>query len=97
MTANQLEEMAQDLFGKLFGDRGYISHKLFEQLYQKQLQLITKCRKNMKKRLLKVVDKILLRKRALIESVNDQLKNIYQIEHSRHRSVWNFLVNLLAG
>jgi hypothetical protein len=42
------------------------------------------------------LDKILLRKRTLIESVNDQLKNICQIEHSRHRSVFNFLVNLFA-
>ena len=58
---------------------------------------MTKARKNMKQRLVKLIDKILLRKRSLIESVNDQLKNICQIEHSRHRSGWNFLVNLLAG
>ncbi len=51
----------------------------------------------MKNRLMKTSDKIQLRKRAVIESVNDQLKNICQIEHSRHRSVFNFLVNLLAG
>ena len=44
-----------------------------------------------------LIDKLLLRKRAIIESVNDQLKNISQIEHSRHRSVNNFMVNLLAG
>ena len=78
-------------------DRGYISQKLFEELYERGLQLITKAKKNMKNRLVKLIDKILLRKRALIESVNDQLKNICQIEHSRHRSVFNFLVNLLAG
>jgi hypothetical protein len=51
----------------------------------------------MKQRLVKVIDKILLRKRAVIESVNDQLKNICQIEPSRHRNVFNFLVNLLSG
>ena len=51
----------------------------------------------MKQKLVKLMDKILLRKRALIETVNDQLKNICQIEHSRHRSVWNFMVNILAG
>ncbi len=39
----------------------------------------------------------MLRKRALIETVNDQLKNIFQIEHLLHRSIWNFLVNLMAG
>ena len=92
-----VSEMTEDIFGKLFGDRGYISQKLFEELYERGLQLITKPKRNMKNKLVKMIDKILLRKRALIESVNDQLKNICQIEHSRHRSVWNFLVNLLAG
>lgn len=90
-------EMTQGLFGQLFGDRGYISQSLFEQLYDRGLQLVTKARKNRKPRLVKLIDKILLRKRSLIESVNDQLKNICQIEHSRHRSGWNFLVNLVAG
>ncbi len=51
----------------------------------------------MKNVLMPVVDKILLRKRALIETVNDQLKNISQIEHTRHRSVINFMVNIVAG
>lgn len=90
-------EMTKDLFGQLFGDRGYISQQLFEELYERGLKLITKYKRNMKNRLVKMMEKILLRKRALIESVNDQLKNICQIEHSRHRSVFNFLVNLLAG
>lgn len=91
-------ELTQGIFGKLFGDRGYISQDLFEQLYEQQLQLITRYKKNMKQKLVKLIDKILLRKRALIETVvNDQLKNILQIEHSRHRSIWNFLVNLMAG
>ena len=61
------------------------------------LRLITKLRKNMRNRLLRSADKLLLRKRAIIETINDQLKNICQIEHSRHRSPRNFLVNLLAG
>ena len=78
-------------------DRGYISQDLFEKLYEQQLKLITRYKKKMKQKLVKLIDKILLRKRALIETVNDQLKNILQIEHSRHRSVWNFLVNLIAG
>ena len=75
----------------------YISQKLFEKLYEQGSQLITKRKKNMKNCLVKLIDKILLRKRAIIESVNDQLKNISQIEHSRHRSFFNFLVNVLAG
>jgi hypothetical protein len=90
-------EMAKGLFGKLFGDRGYVSQPLFEQLYAQGLELIARRRKNMKNTLVKLMDKILLRKRAIIESVNDQLKNICQIEHSRHRSRFNFLVNLFAG
>lgn len=85
------------LFGKLFGDRGYISQPLFEQLYEEGLQLITKLRRNMKERLMPVFDKLLLRKRSICETVIDQLKNISQIEHTRHRSPFNFFVNLIAG
>ena len=90
-------DMTQDIIGKLFGDRGYISQSLFEQLYHRGLKLITRRKKNMKQQLVKLMDKILLRKRSLIETVNDQLKNIFQIEHSKHRSVWNFMVNLFSG
>ncbi len=57
-------EMTEDLIGKLFGDRGYVSQKLFEELYERGLELITKSKKNMKNRLVKLIDKILLRKRA---------------------------------
>ncbi|MCE8194126.1 transposase, partial [Porphyromonas gingivalis] len=35
--------------------------------------------------------------RALIETVNDMLKNVCQIEHTRHRSVNNFVTNLISG
>jgi hypothetical protein len=85
------------LFGKLFGDRGYLSQSLFENLLEQGLELITKLRKNMKNRLMLVRDKLLLRKRNIIETVNDQLKNISQIEHSRHRSPTNFFINVFAG
>ena len=90
--------LAQRLFGKLFGDRGYLSQALFEQLLRDHnLVLITKLRRNMKNRLMDMIDKILLRRRAVIECIIDQLKNISQIEHSRHRSPTNFFVNVLAG
>lgn len=89
--------LAKRLFGKLFGDKGYISQPLFDQLLEQDVQLITGIRKNMKNRLLPLLDKLLLRKRAIIETVNDQLKNISQIAHTRHRSVDNFLVNVIAG
>jgi len=90
-------ELVKDLFGKLFGDKGYISQPLFETLYDGGVQLVTKLKKRIKNRLVSLFDKLMLRKRAVIESVIDQLKNISQIEHSRHRSVANFFVNLVAG
>jgi len=90
-------QLARQLFGKLFADKGYISQQLAQSLLDHDIQLITRLRKNMKNRLIPLADAMLLRKRALIETVNDQLKNISQIEHSRHRSVDNFVVNLLAG
>lgn len=89
--------LARKLFGKLFGDRGYLSHPLFEQLWQQGIQLITSLKANMKNRLMVVSDKLLLRKRYIIETINDQLKNQSQIEHSRHRSPLNFVINVLAG
>jgi hypothetical protein len=94
---NPVLELARARFGKLFGDRGYISHRLFEQLWEQGVQVITKLRKNMKNRLLPLFDKLLLRKRSICETINDQLKNISQIEHSRHRSPFNFFVNMIAG
>ena len=85
------------VFGKLFGDKGYISQNLFEQLFIDGIHLITKIRKNMKNSLMLIKDKIILRKRAIIETVNDELKNMCQIEHTRHRSFDNFITNLLSG
>lgn len=92
-----IEKLTKDLFGKLFGDKGYLSQKVSELLYAKGVQLITKLKKNMKNKLMLMEDKILLRKRAIIETINDHLKNICQIEHSRHRSFTNFMVNIVSG
>ena len=89
--------LTQNLFGKLFGDKGYLSQALFERLLEQGVELITSIRKNMKNALMKLEDKILLRKRFIFETVNDQLKNISQIEHTRHRKPLNFAVNLIAG
>jgi hypothetical protein len=86
--------LTKGFFGKCFGDKGYISQKLFTKLMQQGLQLITKIRKDMKNYLMPIQDKILLRKRALIETVNDQLKNISQIEHTRHRSITGALCSM---
>ena len=90
--------LAKNLFGKLFGDKGYISKPLAQTLREMfDLQLITKLRDNMKNQLMALSDRILLRRRAIVETIIDQLKNISQIEHSRHRSVPNFFVNVLCG
>ena len=85
------------IFGKLFGDRGYISKDLFEQLSIDGVHLVTRLKKGMKNALMLQHDKIMIRKRSLIETVNDQLKNICQIEHTRHRFFPNFIINLLSA
>ena len=92
-----MDSLTKEIFGKLFADRGYISQKLFEKLLKKDITLITRAKKNMKNKLMDYYDRIMLRKRTVIESVNDFLKNICNIEHSRHRSITNFLVNLVSA
>ena len=89
--------LTRGLWGRLFGDKGYLSQALFEQLHQRGLRLITTRKRRMRAMLIALSDKLLLRKRVLIETVIDQLKNISQIEHTRHRSPLNFAVHLLCG
>ena len=91
------EKFMEKLFGKLFADRGYISQDLFEKLFIDDIHLVTKIKKNMKNSLMNIYDKICLRKRAVIETVNDELKNNCQIEHTRHHSVDNFVTNLVSA
>jgi hypothetical protein len=90
-------DFLKKIFGKLYAGKGYIGQKLFEQLFVDGIQLITGLKRNMKNCLMSINDKILLRKRSIIETINDELKNICQIEHSRHRSFGNFLTNLISG
>lgn len=91
-------KVVHDLFGKLFSDKGYLSKKLAHQLLEDHaIQLITKVRANMKNQLMDELDKFFLRKRAIMESIYDQLKNILQIEHTWHRSVIGFVVDLRGG
>lgn len=92
-----IPELSKNIIGKLFGDKGYISHELFLKLYEKGLEIITRLKLNMKNKLMSLIDKLLLRRRGVIESVNNKLKSGCQIEHHRHRSKWNFLVNLISG
>lgn len=92
-----ISKLTENIFGKLFGDRGYISQKLANYLWNDGIDFVYKLRKNMKQQNLSDADKIILRKRALIEPVNDELKNICSIEHSRHRSPKGFIINLVAA
>lgn len=77
-------------------DRGYISPRLFDMLFEDGIHLVTGIRSNMKNRLMPMWDKIMLRKRCIIETINDMLKNTAQLVHSRHRSVNNFIMNMVA-
>jgi len=85
------------LYGKLVADKGYIGWNIFQRLFVDGIQIVTKLKSNMKGALMNVSDRLLLRKRAIIETVNDELKNIAQVEHSRHRSFDNFIVNILGA
>lgn len=91
------EAFMEFIYGKLVGDKGYIGKELFQRLFVNGIQLVTKLKSNMKGALMGVSDKLLLRKRAIIETVNDELKNIAQVEHSRHRCFDNFIVNMLGA
>ena len=92
-----MEQLSRDLLGKLLGDKGYLSQALFEKLFTRGLQLITGIKRNMKNHLQPLVDKLLSRKRSIVETIIDRLKNGQQIEHSRHRSVINYFADILAG
>lgn len=90
-------DLCQTLFGILVGDKGYMGAPLKQKLAFRNIQLLTPIRSNMKRVIWTPFEKYLLQHRSLIETVNDQLKNLCQIEHTRHRSVTGFLVNLMSG
>lgn len=87
----------KNLFGKLYADKGYISQQLFEMLWHNGTHIVTGLKSNMKNKLMPIWDKIMLRKRSIIETINDMLKNVAQLVHSRHRSITNFLINALSA
>lgn len=96
-NARIITKMTKELFGKLFGDKGYISKALSDILFDNGMQLITAVRRNMKQKALSNEEKLLLRKRSVIETVNDELKNICQVEHTRHRSIAGFILNIMSA
>ena len=91
------EVLAKRLYGKLFADKGYISQKFFDFLFEDGIRLVTGLRVNMKNKLMTFYDRVMLRKRYIIETINDMQKNTAQIVHSRHRSVTNFIMNLISA
>lgn len=95
--AKVFEILKRKLFGKLYADKGYISPSLFEMLFNDGIHIVTGVRSNMKNKLMPFYDRIMLRKRSIIETINDLLKNVCDIEHSRHRSIHNFFMNLISA
>lgn len=89
--------LSKRLYGKLFADKGYISQRLFDFLFEDGIQLVTGLRVNIKNKLIPFYDRMMLRKRYIIETINDMLKNTAQVVHSRHRSVSNFIMNLISA
>lgn len=96
-NAKIITRMTKEIFGKMFGDKGYIGKALADLLFGDGVQLITAVRRNMKAKALSNEEKLLLRKRSVIETVNDELKNICQVEHTRHRSVAGFILNIMSA
>ena len=88
--------LSDNIIGKLYADKGYISQGLFDRLFSNDIHIVTGLRSNMKNKLMPLYDKLMLRKRSVIETINDELKNVAQLVHSRHRSINNFLMNVLA-
>ena len=89
--------LSRELFGKVFADRGYIKKELFERLFEQGIHLVHGLKSNMKNKLIPMWDKVLMRKRYIIECINDLLKNKANLVHSRHRSIHNFIMNLCAA
>ena len=91
-----LKYLLDDLQGRCFGDAGYLT-KCFEHFFKQGLKLVCKVRSNMKNCLMDLQDKLLLKKRGIIESVNDILMTVHEIEHTRHRSPRNAFAHIFAS
>ena len=91
-----VEDLLQEFQGVIYGDKGYISQDLFNRLWNNGIKLVTGVKSNMKNKLMILKEKILLKKRSLIESVFSVLKR-NGLEHSRHRSVHGFILHILGS
>jgi len=93
-----IETLMQNIFGKVYGDKGYLLNKeLYEKLYYGGVQIITKIRKNMKNILMDISDKLMLKKRGLVESVGAIFKEDCNMEHSRYRNPMTLFINVCSG
>ena len=92
-----IDTLTDKVFGKLYADKGYISQSLLGRLWDEGVHIVSGLRSNMKQRLMPLYVRIMLSKRSIIESINDMLKNVARLVHTRHRSVHNFLMNMLAA
>ena len=93
-----LMKLSKKKSGKVFGDKGYlVNSDLTKLLLDKGIQLITKIRSNMKNKLMALEDRLMLAKRGVIESVINVLKNVFSIEHTRHRNPKNFIAYISSA
>lgn len=92
-----MQQLFKGLKGYVFADKGFISQKAFEYFYLHGLKLITTIRRNMKSKLMPVFERLLRGKRGIIESVNDILVTVCDIDHTRHRSPINCVAHAYAG
>ncbi len=89
--------LCKNMFGKVYGDKGYISQELFEEMLEAGVQIVTQLRNKMKPKIMLLEDRLMLKKRSLIESVFHIMKDMLHIDHTRHRSPKNFLINILGA
>jgi Transposase DDE domain len=93
-----IEQMMQNIHGKVYGDKGYLLNaELFQKLYSNGIHVVTKIRSNMKNKMMEMKDKIMLKKRGVIESVGAVLKEDLNIEHSRYRSPITLFINVFSA
>lgn len=89
--------MLKGIKAKLIGDKGYLSKKLFEELFTQGVKLITKIKKNMKNCLMELADKLMLMRRSFIETIFSSMKSLGTLIHHRHRCPINAFAHLIAG
>jgi IS5 family transposase len=90
-------DMIKGLTAKLIGDKGYLSKKLFQQLFEQGVTLITNIKRNRKNRLMEIADKFMLMRRSFLETIFSSLKSLNTLIHHKHRCVINAFSHLMAG